>query len=246
MTIQAQVLVLEKLIQLDAVIRRIDTEVSQAEAASVKSRDALQKLDAQIAADQAALREMDKTRGELTGEARQLSQQVEKAREKLHRARNERETMACEGEVEELRRLMRDREIEAKRLAELGVAAKESIKASEEKRAALAGGATETAPLDAGTAAEIMAVRAGKLAERATLVTQLPAPILRRYDTIRGQRGSGACAIVAGNCSGCHISISPMVVQKIQRFEGFESCPSCKRLLFYAPTPVAEQPAPGA
>ena len=53
---------------------------------------------------------MDKTRTELLAELRQMTQQIDRSREKLSRSRNERESNAAQREVEELRKLHRDRE----------------------------------------------------------------------------------------------------------------------------------------
>src|SRR5690242_15993281 len=63
---------------------------------------------------------MDKTRGILYGELRQLTVQVDKAREKMARCRNEREANAASREMEELRRIQRERENEIQKLVGLG------------------------------------------------------------------------------------------------------------------------------
>jgi hypothetical protein len=59
---------------------------------------------------------MDKTRGELIQDVRNMSQQLEHSREKLSRSRTERESNAAQRELEELRKLVRDREDEIGKL----------------------------------------------------------------------------------------------------------------------------------
>ena len=73
-------------------------------------------LEDRMARGRQSLGEMEKARGDLVGELRQMSIQVERSREKLARCRTEREANAAQREVEELRKLYRDREIELEKL----------------------------------------------------------------------------------------------------------------------------------
>ena len=64
----------------------------------------------------------------------QMSGQIERSREKLQRSRNERESNAAQREVEELRKLHRDREEELERLTTAADGARTSISDAEAKR----------------------------------------------------------------------------------------------------------------
>ena len=74
---------------------------------------------------------MDKTRGELIQDVRNMSQQLDHSREKLSRSRTERESNAAQRELEELRKLVRDREDEIGKLTADGDAARQQIEATE-------------------------------------------------------------------------------------------------------------------
>ena len=65
-------------------------------------------LEERLKADREMLAAMERTRSELMTEVRQMTQQIDKSREKLGRSRNERESNAAQREVEELRKLLRD------------------------------------------------------------------------------------------------------------------------------------------
>jgi len=76
----------------------------------------LASLEERLGRSQKNSADMDKMRGDLMGEVRQMSIQVERSREKLSRCRTEREANAAQREIEELRKLYRDREIEVEKL----------------------------------------------------------------------------------------------------------------------------------
>ena len=65
----------------------------------------LDELEGRIAASRASVEQMERTRGELIQEARQISVQMERSREKLSRCRTEREANAAQREIEELRKI---------------------------------------------------------------------------------------------------------------------------------------------
>ena len=77
---------------------------------------------------------MERTRNDLSGELRQMSRQIERSREKLSRCRTEREANAAQRELEELRKLYRDREQDIERLeALIGQAREESLNVNSER-----------------------------------------------------------------------------------------------------------------
>jgi predicted nucleic acid-binding Zn-ribbon protein len=46
-----------------------------------------------------------------------------------------------------------------------------------------------------------------------------------------------------GNCSACHMSISPMAFQRLRRGEDFDQCPSCQRILYWREPSDSEKDA---
>src|SRR6185369_12972042 len=116
---------------------------------------------------------------------RQMTQQIDRSREKLGRSRNERESNAAQREVEELRKLHRDREEELERLNGASEQARSAIDDAERKRAALAGelqGSQEGITTSIG---ELTAERTARASDRARVVAKLPPALFRKYETIR-------------------------------------------------------------
>jgi predicted nucleic acid-binding Zn-ribbon protein len=131
LSLRDQIVSLEALAATDADLRRLEEQLTEERATLSNLKSELRKLDEKLSIDRASLVEMDKTRGELMTEVRQMTTQIERSREKLSRSRNERESNAAQRELEELRKLQRDREDEINKLAILSDAAKKTIDETE-------------------------------------------------------------------------------------------------------------------
>ena len=74
-----------------------------------------------------------------------------------------------------------------------------------------------------------------KEAIRKGLVANVPPPLYRRYELIRGRRGTAITSTTDGTCSVCHMRLPPMLFQELTRENKLEQCPSCNRILYYRP-----------
>jgi predicted nucleic acid-binding Zn-ribbon protein len=62
--------------------------------------------------------------------------------------------------------------------------------------------------------------------------------LYRRYESIRSRRPVAIAKTHDGTCLGCHMSLPPMMFQKMLQQGEFEQCPSCRRILYYVPAPA--------
>lgn len=239
-----QVRILEALAALDGGIKKLDAQIEEEQSGLDGLQKELISLDAKLGSDRQSLEEMQKTVNELSLEARQMSQQLERSREKMGRARNERETVAAEREMDELRKLVRDREEEVGKLTSLGDIAKKSIADVEAARAKVTNELSSNESDTAQRIRDVKADREARLAERAGLAKQLPTLILRRYEQVRRKKGSGLARVVDGTCTACYVSLPPQLFQRLMRQEEIEQCPNCQRMMYWAPpAPPQEPPA---
>jgi predicted nucleic acid-binding Zn-ribbon protein len=235
LSLRDQIAILEALSAVDAELRRIEEKLTEGHTTLANLKSELKKLDERLVADRTSLGEMDKTRGELTTEIRQMNTQIERSRDKLGRSRNERESNAAQRELEELRKLQRDREEEISKLQVLSDSAKKAIEeteAQQRKIAAELGGRESDTSVEL---AEAMRQRDQKLAERAQIAAKVQPITLRRYEQVRKRKGNAIAKTIDGTCLSCHMRLPPMLFQKLMRGEGFEQCPSCARILYYEP-----------
>jgi predicted nucleic acid-binding Zn-ribbon protein len=238
--LQAQIDALENLAKLDASLAKLEAELLREGEVLADKKQQLKRLEERFEVTRATVGDMDRTRGELMQDARQMSVQMERSREKLARSRSEREVNAVQREIEELRKLYRDREQEIDKINGLAERARQEMDGANSERSALLG--------DLGANERELATRLGELEEgvarereqRKELVKAVPPTLYRRYEMVRKRRGSAVAYTYGGTCSACHIAISPMMFQKLRRGEDFDQCPSCQRILYFRVDPLPE------
>lgn len=246
MKIQSEIDTLEQLAAVDAALAELREELGQEQSALQAKRDLQLELEARLERSRNATREMDRQRGDNLQEVRQMNIQLERSREKLARCRTEKEANAVQRELEELRKLQRDREVEIQKLDQINEQAKNDVAQTEQKLATILEdlGATEG---DVKTKLGALSQQqTERLAKREELVKALKPLMYRRYEQIRERRGSGIAQTTQANkgkCSACHIMLPPMMFQTLRRREGFDQCPSCQRIIYFvAPKAEAEEP----
>jgi predicted nucleic acid-binding Zn-ribbon protein len=234
-----QIRALEELAVVDAELKTLGDDLQQERSALDSQRSKLAALEDKLKNDRAQLAAIEKLRNEYVVEVRTMMQQLEHSREKMNRARNEREANAAQRELEELRKLVRDREDEIGRLTTDADGSKQQIDAAEQEAKKVSDdlGATEGGVQS--KLAEIEAQRAERQKARDAAVKKIPPQLYRRYDLIRQKRGTGIAQTTTGTCRACNMSLPPQLFHRLRREPMLDQCPSCHRIIYYVP-PQAE------
>ena len=234
LSIPDQIRALEKLAQIDAELKEIEDQLTQERSTLDGLKSSVAKLDDKLAVDRASMASMDKTRGELVQDVRNMSQQVEHSREKLSRSRTEREANAAQLELEELRKLMRDREDEIGRLNGDAETSRLQIEATETEHSRLN---TELLSREGDINSKLTVEEGkaqGKRAERESAIKALPPQLYRRYETIRSKRSTALARTTDGTCKACHMALPPQLFHRLRREPTLDQCPSCNRLIYFS------------
>jgi predicted nucleic acid-binding Zn-ribbon protein len=234
-SIQEQIVALEGLAAVDAELAELEGQLATQRDTLSAKKQRLAELEERIARAEASIDEMDRLRGELIHEVRQMSLQVDKSREKMARCRTEREANAVQRELEELRKLYRDRELEVEKLAALVDQARSEVEGTAGQRQELLAelGSSEGALTQ--QLAELEGEIAKRNATRAGIAQKLPGQLARRYDMVRKRRGSGVASTTDGTCTGCHLAMPPQQFQLLMRRAQLDSCPHCSRIIYFKP-----------
>lgn len=244
MTMKFQIEALEELAALDAQLRDLTERFSKEQKTLNDKKAAAKSLEDRLSRGKQSLSEMEKARGDLVGELRQMGIQVERSREKLARCRTEREANAAQREVEELRKLYRDREIELEKLDGLIQQGRGEFEQVTEQHGAVSGelGSSE------GDSIKSIASSEGELSrmqtDREVVVQKIKPDLYRRYEQIRKRKGTALAWTRDGTCSACNIRLQPMLFQKLLRADEFGQCPSCNRILYFRPAGQSEADSP--
>jgi len=234
-----QIRALEELAAMDAEVKSLEEKLAEERGVLTSLKENLKKLDEKLGADRATVAAADKQRNELQTDVRTMMQQIEHSRDKLNRSRTEREQQAAQRELEELRKLVRDREEEVQRLEGDTASVRISVEQTEGERKNLA---DELAAKEGDIQASVQKLEADKSSAltgsgggRDAIVKRLPPQLYRRYEMIRGRRGNALAQKTDGTCKACNMSLPPQLFHKLRREPILEQCPSCNRLIYFAP-----------
>lgn len=211
--------------------------------ANLPERKDLAAVEARLATLAGRRAEIEEVRGELLRRQGDLEAEVESVTGRIRSIESRlyggevsasRELSAMAEEVESLRRRrsqLEDRVVEVMEEmepidAELGAllrACDEAEGEAEALRSAISGA---EAVIDAEVASE--------QAERAPLAAQLPDALARQYESLRHRLGGvGAARLVNGSCSGCHLALPAMELERILNAApgAVVTCDQCGRIL---------------
>jgi predicted nucleic acid-binding Zn-ribbon protein len=234
---------LEELQQHDARIQELENALKAIPAKLASTQADLARVEAMLTTERSALGETERYYAEQKGLLGDDEQQVAGAKHKLSLAKNSKEYMAAQREIEQRRESVAGREGEISKLVE-AVDAKKKLLAD---RAADVQTLRDSIQKDSDAARARMAELEGKIAalrsERDALAAGVKPEVLKRYGTIRMRRGLAVVSVRNGTCQGCNMNIPPQLYNTLQRGLSLETCPSCHRIIYWEDLMKDEAPA---
>lgn len=219
---------------VDDAIHAVKTELKTApqEVEDLSRRFAVQEEQRNRVLDK--LQHLKEQQKRLDADIEDDSTRIKKSKSKLMQVGNTREYQAVVREMDTMERQNRSREEERVALQEERNIQEGNLKEVDETWTAL------KAELEVKQAnlADRLAEADGKLGElekkRAVTGSEVPAPVLSRYEFIRRRLEHPVIVPVDnGVCTGCHIAIPPQVFIELQRGQQILSCPNCQRLIYW-------------
>jgi uncharacterized protein len=224
---------LEELQEHDAKIQELESSLKAIPMKLAATQNDLARVEGLLASERQALGETERYYSEQKGLLTDDEIQVAGAKHKLAQAKNSKEYMAAQREIEQRRESLTAREAEIAKLVE-AVEAKKRLLAD---RAADVQGLKDSIAKDREAAharmAEIEAKVAELRAERDKLAAEVKPEVLKRYGSIRMRRGLAVVSVRNGTCQGCNMNIPPQLYNVLQRGLTIETCPSCHRIIYW-------------
>ncbi len=233
MSVLEQIRALEELASMDAELKSLEEKLNEERSTLSSLKESLKSIEQKLEADRAMLTANERGRGELVQDLRTMTQQVEHSREKLNRSRTERESNAAQREMEELRKLVRDREDDITKLTNEG----DTVRARMEPAEAEAKKISEELASREGEIQTKVAGLESSYAERnggrEAISKKLPPQLYRRYEMLRTKRGSAIAQTTDGTCKACNMALPPQLFHRLRREPMIEQCPSCNRIIYF-------------
>jgi uncharacterized protein len=235
LSIPEQIHSLENLAAIDAELKTLDDQLIQERSTLSTLKASLKRLEDKLKNDTLSIAATEKARNELVVDVRAMMQQLDHSRDKLNRSRTERESNAAQRELEELRKLVRDREDDITKLTNEGDAVRAQVEVTDAEAKKLQAELGSSEGDINSRLSQVEEQKKGKLVERAAALKGLPPVIYRRYEMIRGKKGVGIAQTTDGTCKACNMSLPPQLFHRLRREPMIEQCPSCQRLIYFVP-----------
>ncbi len=200
-------------------------DLTQAEAA----------LQNELAAQQAQLDQLLKRRSDLEEIADNIRARLRRAENRLMGSKSTKEYQAANAEIEDGKDALKDNDGQLLEVMEQAEALEQKVAGLSQRFAALAAASKEErGQLEEryhNTENEISRM----IGKREELAAEVDPALLKDYDFIRKARdGVALAAVSGGSCTVCHMTIPPQQYNELQRMDRIMSCPSCRRLIYWA------------
>ncbi|MCA9601100.1 MAG: hypothetical protein KC417_03695 [Myxococcales bacterium] len=226
---------LVRVAEIDDSAKNLDDELKAIPVGIEETRQNVQKLETLLANERNQLSEAEALKKAQDSQVTDSNDRIAKAKSKGAKASNAKEAEAADRELDAVRRGLKDREDEQKRLADAIEKVRGSLENHHKEFEEFRSMFLEEEKAAKVRLAELEVERAKVLEGRDEIAKAVPTDILRRYDRIREKRGSGIAEVVAGNCGACRVQVLPQQAIVIQRGESIEQCHHCQRFLYVRP-----------
>ncbi len=234
---------LEELQRYDAQIQELTNALKAIPAKLEASQADFARVETLLNNERAQLGESQRYYAEQKGQLQTEESSASGAKNKLSLAKNSKEYVAAQREMEQTRESVQNREQEIAKLIE-AVQVKEKLLA---ERAAELEVLRKSIDKDAEVGRKKMAELDGKIAEikvdRDKVATGIRPDVLKRYGAIRMRRGLAVTTVRNGTCQGCNMNVPPQLYNILQRGNSIETCPYCHRIVYWENL-MKDDPAP--
>jgi predicted nucleic acid-binding Zn-ribbon protein len=234
---------LEELQRYDAQIQELTNALKAIPAKLEASQSDFARVEALLDNERTQLAESQRYYSEQKNQLQTDESSATGAKSKLSMAKNSKEYMAAQREIEQTRESVENREQEIAKLIE-AVQVKEKLLG---ERATELEGLRKSIDKDAEVARKKMAELEGKIAEikvdRDKVANGVRPDVLKRYAAIRMRRGLAVTTVRNGTCQGCNMNVPPQLFNVLQRGTTIETCPYCHRIVYWENLMKDETPA---
>jgi predicted nucleic acid-binding Zn-ribbon protein len=231
--VQDKLKALVRLAEIDASARGIDEQLGGIPRELEERRAAIHALEALVESQKAQMEGADKLLKQHEEELRQRNDTLARSKAKGAKARTMREAEAAERELEAIRRSIRDAEAEKERLSGVIGQTRDVLTKPLEELAQQKAALADAEQSSEGRLAELRSERERVVAGRERFATELPKPILRRYERIRGKIHPTVAEIIDSTCTQCRMRLPPQLANQIRRVTDLHQCPHCQRFLYF-------------
>ena len=233
--VRDKLVALAKLASMDAAVQHFDQELKDIPTRIESMAGDVAVLESLLSRERAQLEEAEEVRARAAEALQDRVDGLSKARTKLAKAQNMRESEAGQREVESFRRSIRDKEAELGKIDEALTTKREAM-AEREKAFAEARELFQTEESASQARMDEMNGKRSTLVHgREELLETIGKSTVKRYDRLRTKFMDAVVLLNDGSCPGCRMALPAQLFIDMQRGEKMTDCPQCRRIVIYRP-----------
>jgi predicted nucleic acid-binding Zn-ribbon protein len=221
-------------------LQDVDLQLKAIEADKERYPIEMKNLDEKLASEQEMFKKkkerielLEKERRQKEGDLDLEQERIRKAQSKLYDVKTNKEYQALLMEIDTLKEINSQREIEILEIMdeidglkrEYEIMEKEMLEAEERT-------AEEKKRLEESLGKADSALSSKK--RKRTMITKKISPeLMVLYLTLKEKRRTAVVPARFGACQGCNVKIPPQMFNEVQRSEAIIVCPSCNRILYW-------------
>jgi predicted nucleic acid-binding Zn-ribbon protein len=221
-------------------LQGVDLQLKAIEADKARYPMEMKGLDEKLASEKEMSNEkkerielLEKERRQKEGDLELEQERMKRAQSKLYDVKTNKEYQALLMEIETLKEINSQREIEILEVMdeidelkrEYGIVEKELLKLEE-------GIGAEKKRLEESLG-KVDGALASKKRKRTMIMKKLSPELMGLYQTLKDKRRTAVVPARFGACQGCNVKIPPQMFNEVQRSEAIIVCPSCNRILYW-------------
>ena len=221
-------------------LQDVDLQLKAIEADKERYPMEMKNLDEKLASEKEMSKQkrerielLEKERRQKEGDLELGQERIKKAQSKLYDIKTNKEYQALLTEIETLKEVDSQREIEILEIMdeidelkkEYGGVEKALLEMEER-----IGAEKRQLEQSLGEADSALATKKRK---RTMITKKLPPELMGLYRTLREKRRTAVVPARFGTCQGCNVRIPPQMFNEVQKNEAIIVCPSCNRILYW-------------
>lgn len=176
---------------------------------------------------------LEKERRQKEGDLELEQERMKRAQSKLYEVKTNREYQALLAEIEALKEINSQREIEILEIMdEVDELKREYARTDKELLETEQKIGSEKKRLEENLG-KVDGVLASKKRKRTLVAKKVSPELMALYQTLRERKRTAVVPARYGACQGCNMKIPPQMFNEVQKSQDIIVCPSCNRILFW-------------
>jgi predicted nucleic acid-binding Zn-ribbon protein len=215
-----------ELIAIEADKQRYPVEINNLDEELASAKDVFKKRAEKIEL-------LEKERRQKEGDLELEQERMKRAQSKLYEVKTNKEYQALLAEIEALKEINSQREIEILEIMdEIDELKREYARTEKEllETEQKIGGEKKRLEENLG---RVDGVLASKKRKRTLVAKKISPELMALYKTLRERKRKAVVPARYGACQGCNMKIPPQMFNEVQKSQDIIVCPSCNRILFW-------------